>query len=42
MVVAGIDDGEPFVGYVNMIGIHYSDDYVVTGGYMLIIAVARK
>jgi 20S proteasome subunit beta 7 len=30
-VVAGIQEGEPFVGFVSMIGVSYSDNYVTTG-----------
>lgn len=31
MVVAGLQDGEPFLGSVGMIGTHYVDDFIVTG-----------
>ena len=31
LVVAGIQAGEPFVGFVSMIGVSYSDDYITTG-----------
>lgn len=31
LVVAGMQDGAPFVGFVSMIGVSYSDNYVTTG-----------
>eukprot|EP00958_Prasinococcus_capsulatus_P015904 scaffold1741_cov409-Prasinococcus_capsulatus_cf.AAC.3 len=31
LVIAGFDNGEGFVGNVNMIGAHYCDDHVATG-----------
>lgn len=42
MIVAGLQDGEPFVGHVDMIGVHYSEDHVVTGMYVSFDLDCRK
>lgn len=31
IVVAGLQDGKPFLGTVTMLGVHYSDEHIATG-----------
>lgn len=31
IVVGGIEKGEPFLGFVSMIGVHFTDDHIATG-----------
>eukprot|EP00475_Leptophrys_vorax_P044013 TRINITY_DN8665_c0_g1_i1.p2 TRINITY_DN8665_c0_g1~~TRINITY_DN8665_c0_g1_i1.p2 ORF type:complete len:294 (+),score=15.36 TRINITY_DN8665_c0_g1_i1:90-971(+) len=31
LVVGGIDNGKPFLGFVSMIGVHFMDDHIATG-----------
>lgn len=43
LVVAGFQDGESFLGYVDLVGTSYTDEYVVTGmGAYLALPILRK
>jgi len=35
IVVAGVQDDKPFLGMISMLGVHFSDDHIATGTFVI-------
>lgn len=35
-MVGGLEKGQPFLGYINLLGTHYTDKHITTGMLLII------